>query len=173
MTVSKIKTLYHVDFTAKLYWFPFGFTDVACKVAAVWILLHPCFKLARGAVILCVLSENTPEPRLSRVPDFTPMYVGETVKFTCTVNVSSGWIYEWYEDGQNIPSATGNTFSLTLSEGGNYSCKATRGEKTSTSHSAEIQLAVHGRWRKQKGIIQTLYLRRSQTVDLQCASYHQ
>ncbi|XP_035014936.2 titin [Hippoglossus stenolepis] len=89
--------------------------------------------------------ENTPEPTLSKVPDFTPMYVGETVNFTCTVNMSSGWKYQWYENGQNIPSATGKTYSLplSLSDGGNYSCKATRGETTSTSQSAEIQLSVH------------------------------
>ncbi|XP_062248266.1 titin [Platichthys flesus] len=89
--------------------------------------------------------ENTPEPTLSKVPDFTPMYAGETVNFTCTVNMSTDWIYQWYENGENIPSATGKTFSLplSLSNGGYYSCKATRGETTSTIHSREIQLDVH------------------------------
>ncbi|XP_053280695.1 titin isoform X2 [Pleuronectes platessa] len=89
--------------------------------------------------------ENTPEPTLSKVPDFTPMYAGETVTFTCTVKMSTDWIYQWYKNGENISSATGKTFSLplSLSNGGNYSCKATRGETTSTSQSAKIQLDVH------------------------------
>nr|XP_019951972.1 PREDICTED: immunoglobulin superfamily member 1-like [Paralichthys olivaceus] len=92
-----------------------------------------------------IVYENTPKPTLSKVPDFTPMYVGETVNFTCTVNVSSDWKYQWCKNGQNIPSATDKTFSfpLSLSDGGNYSCKATRGKTTSTSQSAEIQQAVH------------------------------
>ncbi|XP_060931016.1 hemicentin-2-like isoform X2 [Limanda limanda] len=119
--------------------------------------------------------ENTPEPTLSKSPDFTPMYVGETVNFTCTVNVSTHWIYQWYENGRNIPSATGKTFTvpLSLSNGGNYLCKATRGETTSTSQSPEIQLAVHEIPVPQlENMTQWLDLFPTESVKLSCGMQH-
>ncbi|XP_034733608.1 carcinoembryonic antigen-related cell adhesion molecule 6-like [Etheostoma cragini] len=87
--------------------------------------------------------EKTPQPRVSKVPDFNPMYVGETVNFTCKVHVSSGWEYQWYKDGQKL-SDTSETISLHLglAHQGEYWCKATRGEKTSTDISAKIQLNI-------------------------------
>ncbi|XP_040905851.1 carcinoembryonic antigen-related cell adhesion molecule 5-like isoform X2 [Toxotes jaculatrix] len=89
--------------------------------------------------------DHTPKPTMSKAPDFNPMYVGETVIFTCKVDMSSGWNYHWYKDGHNLPHDSSNSISipLSLSDGGSYSCKATRGETTSTSHSAEIKQAVH------------------------------
>uniref|UniRef100_A0A8D3BZZ1 Ig-like domain-containing protein n=1 Tax=Scophthalmus maximus TaxID=52904 RepID=A0A8D3BZZ1_SCOMX len=77
------------------------------------------------------------------VPDFAQMYVGEKVNFTCKVDVSSGWNYKWYINGTLLPSATSKTITSSLSDGGKYSCKATRGEETSTAQSAEIQQDVH------------------------------
>ncbi|XP_035864206.1 carcinoembryonic antigen-related cell adhesion molecule 5-like isoform X4 [Sander lucioperca] len=87
--------------------------------------------------------EKTPKPTVSKVPGFNPMYVGETVNFTCKVHVSSGWKYEWYRDGNKLPD-TNETISIHLgiSEKGEYWCKATRGETTSTNISEKIQQDV-------------------------------
>ncbi|XP_014886591.1 basement membrane-specific heparan sulfate proteoglycan core protein isoform X4 [Poecilia latipinna] len=87
--------------------------------------------------------DSLPTPTLSRDLSFSPMYIGETVKLKCTVSVSSGWSYHWYKDGNNL-SKSGKELSinLTLSDRGKYSCKAKRGEKTSTGPSNELQLDV-------------------------------
>lgn len=74
------------------------------------------------------------------------MYVGETVNFTCNVNVSSGWEFKWYKDG-NYLSETSETISIYLDSynGGKYSCQATRSETTSTEFSEVIPQDVLGR----------------------------
>lgn len=92
------------------------------------------------------VSETTPTPTVSKSPAFNPMYVGETVTFTCSVLVSSGWQYHWYKDGAPLPSLTGSTISLLLgqSDGGRFSCEARRNQSTVTSRSSEINLVVHG-----------------------------
>ncbi|XP_016535595.1 basement membrane-specific heparan sulfate proteoglycan core protein isoform X3 [Poecilia formosa] len=87
--------------------------------------------------------DKLPTPTLSRDLSFSPMYIGETVKLKCTVSVSSGWSYHWYKDGNNLnKSGKELSINLTLSDRGKYSCKAKRGEKTSTGPSNELQLDV-------------------------------
>ncbi|XP_043967039.1 carcinoembryonic antigen-related cell adhesion molecule 5-like isoform X3 [Gambusia affinis] len=87
--------------------------------------------------------DKLPTPTLSRDPMFTPMFIGETVKLKCAVDVSSGWSYHWYKDGSNL-NKPGKELSieLKLSDKGGYSCEAKRGEKTSTGRSKETQLDV-------------------------------
>uniref|UniRef100_UPI0037E79CD5 Fc receptor-like protein 5 isoform X2 n=1 Tax=Semicossyphus pulcher TaxID=241346 RepID=UPI0037E79CD5 len=86
---------------------------------------------------------DTPKPTLHKLPVFSPMYVGEKVNFTCNVNVSFGWEYQWMKNGKD-ESATSKSYSfrLGISDGGKYSCKATRIETTSTDISKEMQLHV-------------------------------
>lgn len=90
--------------------------------------------------------ENTPKPKLSKEPGFNPMYARETTKFTCNVDVSSGWEYQWYKDGYDL-NETNKTINIPIgpSAGGKYSCQATRGKTTSTEISEEIQQVVVGR----------------------------
>ncbi|XP_027882082.1 carcinoembryonic antigen-related cell adhesion molecule 5 isoform X2 [Xiphophorus couchianus] len=87
--------------------------------------------------------DKLPTPTLSRDPIFTPMFIGETVKLKCAVDVSSGWSYHWYKDGSTL-NKPGKELSidLNLSDKGRYSCEARRGEKTSTGRSKETQLDV-------------------------------
>ncbi|XP_074538363.1 obscurin-like protein 1 isoform X2 [Halichoeres trimaculatus] len=87
--------------------------------------------------------DNIPKPTLRRAPGFDPMFVGETVNFTCSVDVSSGWVYE-FQKGEKILPATGkiHSFQLALSDQGKYMCSATRGKDTSTEDSEEMQLNV-------------------------------
>lgn len=90
--------------------------------------------------------DNIPKATLNKDAGFNPMYVGETVNFTCNVGVSSGWKYQWLKDRTNLPE-TSKTISIYLgpSNGGNYSCLATRSETTSTEISEEIPQDVLGR----------------------------
>ncbi|XP_076597526.1 hemicentin-1 [Chaetodon auriga] len=87
--------------------------------------------------------ENVPKPTLSKSPAFNPMYVGETVNFTCNVDVSSGWEYRWYKDGRFLRD-TNKTISIHLdsTSKGKYSCVGTRSETTSTHMSEKIQQDV-------------------------------
>ncbi|XP_056278742.1 titin-like isoform X2 [Pseudoliparis swirei] len=88
--------------------------------------------------------ENTPKPTVNKVPGFNPMYVGETVNLNCKVDVSSGWKYQWFRDGIELPATTDtHSISLALAGQGKYWCKATRGEFISTDFSEEIQQDVH------------------------------
>ncbi|XP_070695542.1 basement membrane-specific heparan sulfate proteoglycan core protein [Pempheris klunzingeri] len=82
--------------------------------------------------------ENVPKPTLSKNPGFKQMYAGETVNFTCNVDVSSGWEYHWYRDGDDLRD-TDKTISVQLSPSnrGPYVCMATR-STTSTESSEEI-----------------------------------
>ncbi|XP_072223487.1 basement membrane-specific heparan sulfate proteoglycan core protein isoform X2 [Leuresthes tenuis] len=88
--------------------------------------------------------EKIPVPTLKRNPDLNPMYVGETVTFTCNVDVSFDWNYRWYND-EGVLRDTGKTIHVHFSRSheGNYSCKASRGVTTSTSRSEKIPLYVH------------------------------
>ncbi|KAK0145856.1 Hemicentin-1 [Merluccius polli] len=82
---------------------------------------------------------NKPWPILEKDPGFDQLYVGESVSLTCQVKVSSGWEYHWKKDGHLYPTAnsgknTLNISSPSLSDGGKYTCMATRG---STQFSTE------------------------------------
>ncbi|KAM9752169.1 Fc receptor-like protein 5 isoform 4-T4 [Menidia menidia] len=87
--------------------------------------------------------EKVPVPTLKKQSDFQPMYVGEVVSFTCRVDLSSGWSYQWYKDESELPdTAEKISIKLNRSHGGNYSCKASRGV-TSTERSQTIRQDVH------------------------------
>ncbi|XP_030278896.1 obscurin [Sparus aurata] len=87
--------------------------------------------------------DDTPKPTLSKNPAFNLMYVGETVNFTCNVDVSSGWKYQWYKDGQALHETSRTiSFRLDLSNGGEYSCAASRGDATYTNVSKVKQQDV-------------------------------
>ncbi|XP_071376559.1 basement membrane-specific heparan sulfate proteoglycan core protein [Centroberyx affinis] len=76
--------------------------------------------------------DNKPKPTLSKDPGFEQIYVGEAVSISCRVDVSSGWEYLWYKDGKQLSTSDNskesyNISSPALSDGGKYTCKATRG----------------------------------------------
>ncbi|XP_061592055.1 obscurin [Cololabis saira] len=87
--------------------------------------------------------EKVPTPTLNKKPDSNPMYIGEEVHFTCKVDVSSGWNYQWFKNGNSLgKSGDAISIKLDLPDEGKYSCKASRGVKTSTGHSEEKQQVV-------------------------------
>uniref|UniRef100_A0A3P9ILQ2 Ig-like domain-containing protein n=1 Tax=Oryzias latipes TaxID=8090 RepID=A0A3P9ILQ2_ORYLA len=71
--------------------------------------------------------ESLPKPQLSKNLAFDPMYVGESVSFTCKVSVSSGWKYKWYKDGNVLANSEESiTINLGLQDKGEYWCNASR-----------------------------------------------
>ncbi|XP_027144315.1 hemicentin-1 [Larimichthys crocea] len=89
-----------------------------------------------------IVYENIPTPKVTQDPSFNLMYTGETVKFTCNVDIASGWSYQWYKDGKEL-SETSETISISLqpSDKSKYSCMAIRGQ-TTTDYSEEISQNV-------------------------------
>ena len=60
------------------------------------------------------------------------MYVGESVTFSCGVDVPSSWEYLWFKDGTQLTSDSSKSdytiSSPAPSDGGLYTCKARRGK---------------------------------------------
>lgn len=80
-----------------------------------------------------------PVPTIKKEPEFEPMYVGETVNFTCDVAVATDWQYQWLRDGVGLDQ-TSKTISIDLrdSTAGRYSCEASRGRMISTEATGGI-----------------------------------
>lgn len=74
------------------------------------------------------------------------MFPGEAVTFTCTVDVSSGWDFLWYHNGNEL-QAQKNTYTIVSIDdhnGGEYYCKAKRGKGpfyTEKSETAALQVS--------------------------------
>uniref|UniRef100_A0A3B4ZD63 Titin-like n=1 Tax=Stegastes partitus TaxID=144197 RepID=A0A3B4ZD63_9TELE len=90
---------------------------------------------------------NKPKPKLSQSSNYPEMFPGESITFTCTVDVSTGWEYLWYHNGQEIPAADGKTYPITSldhSKSGQYQCKAKRGKDpfyTEASETTTLRVA--------------------------------
>lgn len=112
-----------------------------------WLFMFCVLCGTNGVNCLWVL-DRIPKATLSKDPELNPMYVGEIVTFTCNVDVSWGWEYEWWKDGTPILE-TNKTISIHLSSSnkGIYSCLATRGENTLSTVSERIAQDVLGRYR--------------------------
>lgn len=78
------------------------------------------------------------------------MFPGESVSFSCDINVSSGWEYLWYKDGTSL-AETGNMMKIdhvNTADQGSYKCQVKRGknQKFITDTSQEIQLTVESKF---------------------------
>lgn len=93
-------------------------------------------------------TDNKPKPDLTRSPTF-PMYPGESINFICSVDMYSGWEYEWYHKGVKTPSFSSKTItigSVTHGNKGDYRCLAKRGQFR-TDQSDPVSLEVSGKHR--------------------------
>ncbi|XP_047216558.1 hemicentin-1-like isoform X1 [Girardinichthys multiradiatus] len=85
-----------------------------------------------------------PMPVLTKSPSFPMMYPGESINFTCTVGVFSGWEYEWYHNGNKVlfPSSSTNSIgNLSHDNSGEYRCVAKRGALRTNSRSVSLQVS--------------------------------
>ncbi|XP_028265658.1 carcinoembryonic antigen-related cell adhesion molecule 5-like isoform X2 [Parambassis ranga] len=95
----------------------------------------------RSEELKLTVYDEKPKPTVSKKPDFNPMYIGETVSLTCTVNVASGWKYQWYRNGQKLAEISESIrIKLQPDHKGNYSCQATRGQITVTSDQTPLDV---------------------------------
>ncbi|XP_005808717.3 titin-like isoform X2 [Xiphophorus maculatus] len=93
------------------------------------------------------VKSNNPKLTLSRSPDFAIFYPEESINFTCNVDVTSGWKYQWYKDGGKISDSSSNTHtiaSLKPSDKGWYHCKVQRGKgPLYESNNESVEVAVN------------------------------
>lgn len=75
-----------------------------------------------------VCLETKPKPSVSQQPDDHKVYNGESVSFTCTLGISSGWEYSWYKDGKPLidNNKNFNISDVTSLNNGIYTCMASR-----------------------------------------------
>ncbi|KAL0190010.1 hypothetical protein M9458_017109, partial [Cirrhinus mrigala] len=84
----------------------------------------------------------TDEPTLTVNPQ-SSVFTGDTVTLSCDVGQSTGWTIHWRKDSnpESTDAATKTIKSVSVSDGGNYWCKAQRGEYYSKfSNTAEIRV---------------------------------
>ena len=78
------------------------------------------------------------------------MYVGESVTFSCGVDVPSSWEYLWFKDGAQLTSDSSKSdytiSSPAPSDGGLYTCKARRGKhELFAEESRNVSLNIVGK----------------------------
>lgn len=93
-------------------------------------------------------SDQKPSVILTQDPDYNVMFDGESVSFSCHINVSSGWEYQWYKgDRKLIISGNSHTIKTVAgSDTGSYSCQAKRGSNTvfNSDQSQVVTLDIKG-----------------------------
>ncbi|XP_034732659.1 hemicentin-1-like [Etheostoma cragini] len=73
--------------------------------------------------------DKKPTVILTQYPEYKVMFPGETVSFSCHINVSTGWEYLWYKDSTPL-SKSANKYpisSVGTTNKGLYTCTAKRG----------------------------------------------
>ncbi|XP_054642037.1 B-cell receptor CD22 isoform X2 [Dunckerocampus dactyliophorus] len=91
-----------------------------------------------------------PQIILVQDPDYTLMHTGDSVSYSCHINVSSGWEYRWYKDDTPL-TVSGNNYTISpvaIRNTGSYQCQAIRGRTTGifeTEQSLASRLQVEER----------------------------
>lgn len=98
--------------------------------------------------LLFFCSAHLEKPTLTRHPKFEVMYRGESVTFTCTVDLSYQWNFQWFHNGIEIPGSN-STYTIAVLDhpsSGEYHCRANRSvEPFSTEQSDPLTLKVSGK----------------------------
>ena len=79
------------------------------------------------------------------------MFPGESVSFSCHINVSVGWEFLWYKDSKQVTKTSGDNHTISpvgTTNGGSYTCKAQRGKDQAflSDSSQAINLKVEGKF---------------------------
>ncbi len=79
-------------------------------------------------------SDKKPTVELMQNPKHDVMHTGDSVSFSCHINVSSGWEYLWYKDLGLLPESGNNhtITSVTTTNSGSYECQTKEGMQPST-----------------------------------------
>ncbi|XP_061841414.2 cell adhesion molecule CEACAM5-like isoform X2 [Nerophis lumbriciformis] len=91
-----------------------------------------------------------PKAILVQDPADTLLHTGDSVSYSCHINVSSGWEYRWYKDADPL-TVSGNNYTispLALGNTGSYKCQAMRGRSSAifeTEQSLTLSLQVEER----------------------------
>ncbi len=90
------------------------------------------FVLSATGFSFAEISSGTPDVTLNEFGS-TEICMGESFDLSIPFGATS---YQWFKDGQQIPNATNSSLSLT--EAGNYTVEASRGNCTATSSNFEL-----------------------------------
>lgn len=95
-------------------------------------------------------SDTKPRVTLMQNPEHNVMYTEDSVSFSCHINVSSGWEYLWYKDGNQL-TESGNNLNISLAETTNtglYKCQVKRGVDTfiQSDQSQALRLNIQGKF---------------------------
>lgn len=95
-------------------------------------------------------SDKKPNVVLTQDPGYKVMFPGESVSYSCHLNVSSGWEYLYYKDRDQL-GVSGITYSIDsvgTANRGSYTCQAKRGKTQVffSSLSQVMHLEVKGKF---------------------------
>lgn len=82
-------------------------------------------------------------------PKHDVMHTGDSVSFSCHINVSSGWEYLWYKDLGLLPESGNNhtITSVTTTNSGSYECQTKRGNAAFQSDKSQaVTLKIEGKF---------------------------
>ncbi|XP_023201364.1 obscurin-like isoform X2 [Xiphophorus maculatus] len=88
------------------------------------------------------LTVSSDKPRATLTAEMRIIPAGGSVTLTCSVDGSTGWKFDWFENGQYYPvvGSSRNTEpdgTIRVSEGEEYSCRGRRGDSSFESETSE------------------------------------
>uniref|UniRef100_A0A8C1CZG0 Si:ch211-8c17.2 n=1 Tax=Cyprinus carpio carpio TaxID=630221 RepID=A0A8C1CZG0_CYPCA len=114
-------------------------------------------------------TEDIPTPTLTVEPQ-SSLFTGDSVTLRCEVNQSrDGWEFFWSKNSntESIEAADKSSNSLKVSDGGEYRCRAQRGERY-TSYSEPVTVTIYERPKAKVSIKPDQHVFRGETVTLRC-----
>lgn len=93
-----------------------------------------------------LLLTDFPKPTLTVEPQGS-VFTGDSVTLRCKLNEMAGWEILWKKDSntESIEAANKEISRVTFSDGGEYKCRARKGEN-STDYSKPVTVTIHGKY---------------------------
>nr|QRN78652.1 leukocyte immune-type receptor LITR5 [Carassius auratus] len=116
-----------------------------------------------------VTINDFPKPTLTVEPQ-SSLFTGDSVTLRCEVNQSwDGWEFIWRKDSNNesTEAATKTINSVTVSDGGEYRCRAHRG-RLYTNYSEPVTVTINEKPKAKVSIKPDQHVFRGDTVTLRC-----
>lgn len=91
-----------------------------------------------------IISDALPNVTLLQSPEHSLLHSGDSVSFSCNVDISSGWEFLWYKNGAQINKGNQhNISSAQVKDEGSYACRAER-ESFLLGKSEDMKIEVKG-----------------------------